>query len=118
MRRLFLLILASVLARPSALPAQGSQTAEIPTLQDSAYYAWITQLSEVAATVVYEGELGEWEDVRLHFLDENQAEIPGKVYGKVISVKPLGDQRHEAGIRFTSVSREIHQLISRTIGSA
>jgi hypothetical protein len=80
--------------------------------------ARITQLSEVAATVVYEGELGKWEDVRLHFLDENQAEIPGKVYGKVISVKPLGDHRHEAGIRFTSVSRDIQQLISRTIGSA
>jgi hypothetical protein len=45
MRRLLFLILASVLARPSVLPAQGRRTAEVPTLQDSAYYAWITQLS-------------------------------------------------------------------------
>jgi class 3 adenylate cyclase len=80
--------------------------------------AWITQLSETAATVVYEGELGEWEDVRLHLLDENQAEVPGKIYGKVTAVKPVGDHLHEATIRFTSVSQDIYRIIRQALGVA
>jgi len=78
--------------------------------------AWITHLSEIGATVAYEGELGQWEDVRLHLLDENLAEIPGKIYGKVISVKPLGDNLHEAAIRFTSISREAHRVMKQSLG--
>ncbi|MDP3182041.1 MAG: adenylate/guanylate cyclase domain-containing protein [Desulfobaccales bacterium] len=80
--------------------------------------AWITHLSEIGATVVYEGELKEWEDVRIHLLDESLAEIPGKIYGKVISVKPLGDNLHEAAVRFTSISREAHQIMRQARGNA
>ena len=40
--------------------------------------AWITHLSETTAMVVLEGELEEWEDVRLSLLDENGQEIPGE----------------------------------------
>ncbi len=80
--------------------------------------AWITHLSEMSATVVYEGELGEWEDVRIHLLDENLAEMPGKIYGKVISVKPVGDNLKEAAIRFTSVSPEIYRFIREVIDAA
>lgn len=77
--------------------------------------AWITQLSEMAATVVFEGELGEWEDVRLHFLDEKGQEIPGKIYAKVIAVKPGGDHLLEASVRFTSVSPEIFRFIRKVV---
>ncbi len=80
--------------------------------------AWITHLSETGATVAYEGELGEWEDVRIHLLDEKMKEIPGKLYGKVISVKPGGDGLHEAAVRFTSVSPEVHRIIRQALGSA
>jgi class 3 adenylate cyclase/HAMP domain-containing protein len=73
--------------------------------------AWITQLCETAALVLYEGEVGEWEDVRLHLLDENLAELPGKIYGKVTSVKPLEEPLREAVIRFTSVSPETFRVI-------
>ncbi len=77
--------------------------------------AWITHLSETAATIASEGELREWEDVRIHLLDTNLAEIPGKIYGKVISVKPVGDNLKEAAIRFTSVSPELYRFIRQVV---
>jgi len=73
--------------------------------------AWITQLSETSAILDYEGELEAWEDVRLNLLDEQLAEMPGKIYGKVTAVQPAGEMLHEAAIRFTSVSPELAQII-------
>ncbi|MEW6386227.1 MAG: adenylate/guanylate cyclase domain-containing protein [Thermodesulfobacteriota bacterium] len=78
--------------------------------------AWVTQLSETTATVILAGELGEWEDVRLRLLDKNENEVPGKVYGKVTSVKPGEGNLREAQIRFTSVSPEIYQFIRQALG--
>ena len=75
--------------------------------------AWITQLSETSAMLDYEGELEAWEDVRLNFLDEQLAELPGKIYGKVTAVKPAGEGIHAAAIRFTSVSPELVQIIQK-----
>jgi sigma-B regulation protein RsbU (phosphoserine phosphatase) len=80
--------------------------------------AWITHLSETAATIASEGELAEWEDIRIHLLDKNLAEIPGKIYAKVISVKPAGDNLKEAAVRFTSVSPELYRLIREVIDAA
>jgi class 3 adenylate cyclase len=80
--------------------------------------AWITDICETEAVVVYEGELREWEDVRLHLLDENAVEIPGKIYGKVISIREAGDRLRKADIRFTSVSPEIYPFIQKAIGGA
>ncbi len=68
--------------------------------------AWITHLCETAATVSCQGDLDQWEDVRLKFLDEAGEEKPGKIYGKVMSVKAAGEQDYEAHLRFTSVSPE------------
>jgi class 3 adenylate cyclase len=79
--------------------------------------AWITQLGDTQAVVVYEGELAEWEDVRLHLLDEHQVKLPGKVYGKVTSVKHLEPPLHEANISFTSVSLEVYRLIQKITGT-
>jgi adenylate cyclase len=79
---------------------------------------WITHLSETTAQVSFEGELVEWEDVRLQMLDKNGAPIPGKVYGKVIQVQPGTDNRSTAIIRFTSVAPEIYQLIREWLNHA
>jgi class 3 adenylate cyclase/HAMP domain-containing protein len=78
--------------------------------------ASITQLSETSALVTFEGELGEWEDVRLLLLDGQGREIPERLYGKVVAVKPGEGNLLEAHIRFTSVSPEIDALIRRTLG--
>jgi len=77
---------------------------------------WISHLSETSATVVLEGELGEWEDVRLHLLDAHGQEIPDRLYGKVTAVKPGEGNLKEAQIRFTSVAPEIYPIILRAIG--
>lgn len=78
--------------------------------------AWITHLCETSALVVFDGELGEWEDVRLHFLDAQGVEMPGKIYGKVTAVRPTGDNQQEATIRFTSVSPQTYPIISQALG--
>ena len=54
---------------------------------------WVTHLSETAVQVAFEGELVEWEDVRLQMLDDQGGPIPGKVYGKVTQVQPGADGR-------------------------
>jgi len=78
--------------------------------------AWITQLCETSATLTFEGELWEWEDVRLLLLDAQGREIPERLYGKVTAVKPEGENRVEAHIRFTSVSPEIYPIFRRALG--
>jgi len=80
--------------------------------------AIITQLSETSAVLDYEGELEAWEDIRLNLLDEQTAELPGKIYGKVTAVQSLGENLHEAAIRFTSVSPELVQIIQEAITKA
>ncbi len=80
--------------------------------------ALIQQLSETRAVIACEGELLEWEDVRLQPLDENRAELPGKIYGKVISVQPGEGRRQQANVRFTSVSPEIEQRIHQALQEA
>jgi len=80
--------------------------------------AWIVQLSETTALLTLEGELGEWEDIRLLLLDAAGQENPERLYGKVTAVK-AGEGRHqEAQIRFTSVSPQIYPLIRAAIGLA
>jgi class 3 adenylate cyclase len=77
--------------------------------------AWITQLSETSAILSYEGELQAWEDVRVNLLDEQGAELPGKIYGKVTAVKLAGESP-AAAIRFTSVSPELVPMLQRATG--
>jgi hypothetical protein len=79
--------------------------------------AWITHLCETSATIVLEGELVEWQDVRIYLLNEKMEEIPGKAYGKVISTKRLENNLNEAEIRFTSTTQEIYQIINQVIGA-
>ena len=78
--------------------------------------AWITQLSETSALLTFEGDLGEWEDVRLLLLDDAGQENPERLYGKVTAVKACAGHPKEAQIRFTSVSPEIYPLIRGAIG--
>ncbi len=77
------------------------------------FKAWITQLSETSAMLDYEEELEAWEDIRLNFLDEQLAELPGKIYGKVTAVQPMEGARHVAAVRFTSVSPELVPIIQK-----
>ena len=77
--------------------------------------ARITHLCETAAILDHEGHLYEWEDVRLHLLDADHVEIQGRIYGKVVSVKPAGDGFHQAQIRFTSVSPEMSKIIRQAV---
>jgi class 3 adenylate cyclase/HAMP domain-containing protein len=77
--------------------------------------AWITHLCETSAIVILEGELVEWQDVRIYLLNEKMDEIPGKAYGKVISTKRLENNLNEAEIRFTSTTQEIYQIINQVI---
>ncbi len=78
--------------------------------------ARIDQLCETSATITFEGELWEWEDVRLLLLDDAGREIPERLYGKVTAVKPAGENRVEAHIRFTSVAPEIYPIFRRALG--
>ena len=78
---------------------------------------WVTHLSETAVQVAFEGELLEWEDVRLQMLGDEGAPIPGKVYGKVTQVRPAAG-KFTATIRFTSVAPEVYQVIRRVLNRA
>jgi class 3 adenylate cyclase/HAMP domain-containing protein len=78
--------------------------------------AQITQLSETGAVVRFAGTLAAWEDIRLHLLDAQQQELPGKIYGKVTAVAPGEGELHEAQIRFTSVSPESRIIIQKALG--
>jgi hypothetical protein len=56
-------------------------------------------------------EVPQWQDVRLHLLDEKLEQRPGKIYGKVTETTPGDNGRLRAEIRFTSVSPELFQVI-------
>ena len=71
---------------------------------------WVTHLSETAVRGAFEGDLAEWEDVRLQMLNQKGAPVPGKVYGKVTQVQPGASGGLEATIRFTSVARRSIRL--------
>jgi class 3 adenylate cyclase/HAMP domain-containing protein len=77
--------------------------------------AKILELSEIAARVVYEGELKPWEDVNVRLLGQAEAELPARLYGKVIAVRPAADAPQEATIRFTSLSPEAAETIKAVI---
>jgi class 3 adenylate cyclase/HAMP domain-containing protein len=76
--------------------------------------AWISHLSENAAIIYCDEKLGRWENVQLTLLDAQAKQIDGKIYGKVISIKPVDNANcAEVTIHFTSVSPEIRQVIRR-----
>jgi class 3 adenylate cyclase len=78
--------------------------------------ALLTHLSETGAVALFQGELAEWEDVRLHILDGQGKTIPGRIYGKITALTPGADNLQQATVRFTSVGPEIHQKIRQIMG--
>ncbi|MFZ2087888.1 MAG: adenylate/guanylate cyclase domain-containing protein [Desulfobaccales bacterium] len=78
--------------------------------------AWLTHLSETSATVLFTGELAEWEDVRLHLLDHEGKNFPGRIYGKVTALMPAPDSLQQATVRFTSVGPEARHKIREILG--
>ena len=80
--------------------------------------AWISHLSRTEALVEFQGELQEWDDVRLHLLDQTGQEIPGKIFAKVVSLTRLHpDHPNQARVRFTSVSPETYTFFRQAIES-
>jgi len=77
--------------------------------------ARISQLSLMEAQVEFQGELNEWDDVRLHLLDETGEEKPGKIFGKVLLRTGPSEQPDQARVRFTSVSPETYACLRQTI---
>ncbi len=75
--------------------------------------AWLTHLSDTRAQVLFEGELAEWEDVRLHLLDPYGQVLPGRIFGKVTGLSPGPDGLQQANVRFTSVAPEARQAFHR-----
>jgi class 3 adenylate cyclase/HAMP domain-containing protein len=71
--------------------------------------AWVTHLCDTGAVLTSTGKVEQWEDVRLIFLDDKQAPLPGHIYGKVTRVKPHDDGRCEVLISFTSAPPEIYR---------
>jgi class 3 adenylate cyclase/HAMP domain-containing protein len=79
---------------------------------------WVTHLGETGVRVAFEGDLAEWEDVRLQMLSRKGAPVPGKIYGKVTQVQPGAAGGLEATIRFTSVAPEVYRIIRRALNVA
>jgi class 3 adenylate cyclase/HAMP domain-containing protein len=106
----------TLVALPEKLPVQILRiSGKIVTGTSGA--AWILKLCETSAVVAFEGELSQWEDVRLHFLNAQMTPMPGKVYAKITETKVVGDNLHEGHLRFTSVSPEIKEVIQRLTGA-
>uniref|UniRef100_A0A7V4G6E8 HAMP domain-containing protein n=1 Tax=Desulfobacca acetoxidans TaxID=60893 RepID=A0A7V4G6E8_9BACT len=81
--------------------------------------AFLSHVSETRAQVRIRGELAEWEDVRLHWLDERGEIIAtARIYGKVTALTPHPDGTTEAALRFTSVSPEARRTIHRLLETA
>jgi hypothetical protein len=80
--------------------------------------AWITHLSETAATVVLTAEPEPWADVRLALLDPNQEPRPGYLYGKVTRVQPREGEGFAASVSFTWVAPELYPVLRQLMGQA
>ncbi|MGQ9688835.1 MAG: adenylate/guanylate cyclase domain-containing protein [Desulfobaccales bacterium] len=78
--------------------------------------AKLTHLSETRAVVLFEGELAEWEDVRLNFPATGGKEPSSRLYGKVTSLEPEGHGLTKALVRFTSVSPDAGLKIRQLTG--
>ncbi|MGO9622612.1 MAG: adenylate/guanylate cyclase domain-containing protein [Desulfobaccales bacterium] len=79
---------------------------------------WVTHLGETAVRVTLEGDLVQWEDVRLQMLNRKGAPVPGKAYGKVTQLQPGAAGGLEATIQFTSVAPEVYRIIRRALNAA
>ncbi len=80
--------------------------------------AWITEVSETAARVAFEGELNPWEDVSLRPLGKRRKELPARVYGKVIAIQLDEAGRHTATVHFTSLSTDALKRIRLAMSRA
>lgn len=103
-----------LVALPEPLPVSLYRI-EDKIITGTAGNAWVTELSESAARVVYEGELKEWEDVNVRLLSQAREELPARLYGKVIAVQASREGHHEATVRFTSLSADAAETIRAII---
>ena len=80
--------------------------------------ARIRQISETEAVVLSEMALIEWDDVRLHLELEKPPATAGKIYAKVMSVKPAGEGLWEAHLHFTSMPPQLRRFFQEIVTQA
>ncbi len=108
---------ASLTVLPQRWPAQLTRVQE-KIVTGKALAAWITRISETASQVICQGELVAWENVQLEMLGADGGLLPGKIYGKVVSVNSTDSGEWTAEIRFTSLSPEIYHFIRQATAKA
>jgi class 3 adenylate cyclase len=78
-------------------------------LAEAQVKARITHISLTSAAIALKSAIGQWEDIRLLFLNDDMELVPGEVYAKVVSAATKEDG-WEATVRFTSVSPEAYKM--------
>jgi len=79
--------------------------------------AALTQVSLTTGVMVFDGEILQWEDVRMVLLDDQLEPLTAEVYAKVVSVEKL-DDGYQAMIRFTSVSPDAYRMFRQVTGAS
>jgi hypothetical protein len=85
-------------------------------LQDRGQRAIMTHASLLAGRLLFDQEVSQWEDIRMLLRPSPGVAESGEIYGKVVSVAPVGDGV-EAWVRFTSVFSEANKMLRDLMGS-
>jgi hypothetical protein len=87
------------------------------TVDGAGRKAAITHASLKTATVVFEGEITQWEDIRMLPIGRDLGKQKVEIYGKVISLNPE-NEKAEGVVRFTSVPAEAYRMLRKLIESS
>lgn len=78
--------------------------------------AVITHASLTSGTVLFQNEIGQWEDIRMILAESPTGLTGGQIYGKVVSVAPV-HEGIQTVLRFTSVSPSAYRLLRELMDS-
>ncbi|MBW1789202.1 MAG: HAMP domain-containing protein [Deltaproteobacteria bacterium] len=79
--------------------------------------ASFTDISLTSAILVLDGGIEQWEDLRIHILDDPEIHQNGQVFAKVVSIAQA-DGRLRAMLRFTSVSPDAYKLFRKAMAAS
>ena len=82
------------------------------TVDSAGEHAWITHLSQSAATLVTTQPLSRWDNISIQLLNDKAEPMAGDVYAKVISTAEDGHE-HKAEIHFTSIFADAAKIFRR-----
>jgi class 3 adenylate cyclase len=88
---------------------------EQKVVSDSRLEASLTHASLMSAILMVEGEISQWENLRLRVTRRDHEQAQGEIYAKVVAIEDKGDF-HEAVVRFTSMSPDVYRLIRHAVG--